>query len=67
MYVCLCNQITDAQIRAAVQDGASSLNELRSTLGVASRCGKCGTLTSDIVREAMLDNVDEESLFYAVS
>lgn len=67
MYVCLCKRITDSQIRAAVQDGASSLSELRNTLGVASQCGKCGTLTRDIVREALLDNVDEASLFYAVS
>ncbi|GAB5451323.1 MAG: bacterioferritin-associated ferredoxin [Halioglobus sp.] len=67
MYVCLCKQITDSQIRAAVQDGATSLNDVRQRLGVASQCGKCGTLTSEIVRETMVDSVDDESLFYAVS
>lgn len=67
MYVCLCKQITDSQIRAAVQDGASSLRDVRNSLGVASQCGKCGTLTREIVRETLVDSVDDDSLFYAVS
>lgn len=67
MYVCLCKQVTDSQIRAAIEDGASSLSEVRNTLGVASQCGKCGRLAQEIVREALVDNVDDDSLFYAVS
>jgi bacterioferritin-associated ferredoxin len=67
MYVCLCKGITDTQIRAAVEDGASSLREVRSTLGVASQCGKCGILTREIVRESLQDNTDNQQLFYAVS
>ena len=67
MYVCLCKGITDTQIRAAVEDGASSIREVRNSLGVASQCGKCGILARDIVREALLDNTDNEQLFYAVS
>ena len=67
MYVCLCKGITDTQIRAAVEDGASSLREVRNTLGVASQCGKCGILTREIVRETLLGNADNEQLFYAVS
>lgn len=68
MYVCICKGITDTQIRAAVQDGVSSLRDLRNTLGVASQCGKCGTLTRDIVRESLQDHAgSEEQLFYAVT
>jgi bacterioferritin-associated ferredoxin len=67
MYVCLCKGITDTQIRAAVEDGASSLREVRNTLGVASQCGKCGVLTRQIVRETLLDSAENEQLFYAVS
>jgi len=67
MYVCLCKGITDTQIRAAVEDGASSLREVRNTLGVASQCGKCGILTREIVRETLLDSSEQEQLFYAVS
>ncbi|MEM0955500.1 MAG: bacterioferritin-associated ferredoxin [Pseudomonadota bacterium] len=66
MYVCVCKGITDTQIRAAVEDGASSLRDVRTTLGVASQCGKCGVLTRQIVRESLMDN-NEELLFYAVT
>tara|TARA_R110001599_G_scaffold353408_3_gene592088 strand:+ start:9997 stop:10203 length:207 start_codon:yes stop_codon:yes gene_type:complete len=67
MYVCLCKGITDTQIRAAVRDGARSMQELRNTLGVASQCGKCGILARDIVRDSLgTMGRDDEHLFYAV-
>jgi bacterioferritin-associated ferredoxin len=68
MYVCICKGITDTQIRAAVEDGASSLREVHSALGVASQCGKCGIIARDIVRDSLNDLAEnEEKLFYAVS
>ena len=67
MYVCLCKGITDSQIRAAIEDGASSFKEVRNTLGVASQCGKCGILTREILRETLLDSGQEQELFYALS
>jgi bacterioferritin-associated ferredoxin len=68
MYVCLCKGIKDTQIRAAVEDGASYLRDVRNTLGVASQCGKCGILTRDIVRESLDDLAENnEQLFYAIS
>jgi bacterioferritin-associated ferredoxin len=67
MYVCICKGITDTQIRAAVEDGASSMRDVRNTLGVASQCGKCGIMTREIVRESLNHLTDNEQLFYAVS
>ena len=68
MYVCICKGITDTQIRAAVQDGAGSLREVNSALGVASQCGKCGIMAREIVRESLNELVESnEQLFYAVS
>ncbi len=67
MYVCICKGITDTQIRAAVEDGASSLREVRNTLGVASECGKCSVMTRAIVRATLLDSSAGQQLFYAVS
>ena len=68
MYVCICKGITDTQIRAAVQDGASSLREVNSSLGVASQCGKCGIMAREIVRESLNDLAESsQQLFYAVS
>ncbi|BFM20302.1 bacterioferritin-associated ferredoxin [Gilvimarinus japonicus] len=69
MYVCLCKGITDHQIEAAVHEGAHSLGKLRKTLGVASQCGKCASLTREILDETlqevpMLAGVPQ---FYAVA
>ena len=51
MYVCICRQITDHQIRDLCRGGASNLTDLRAKLGVASDCGKCGKLAQTIVKE----------------
>ncbi len=41
MYVCICNSVTDKQIRRAAAKGVDNLYELRENLGVASCCGSC--------------------------
>ena len=51
MYVCICRQITDQQIRDVCRDGVTSMTDVRSRLGVASDCGKCGKLAKNIVKE----------------
>ncbi|MBA6413220.1 bacterioferritin-associated ferredoxin [Parahaliea sp. F7430] len=68
MYVCICKGITDTQIRAAVQEGASSIRDIRNNLGVASQCGKCGIMAREIVRESLNSlTSNEQELFYAIS
>lgn len=52
MYVCICRQITDHQIRDLCRGGASNLTDVRTQLGVATDCGKCGKLAQTIVNEA---------------
>ena len=51
MYVCVCNAITDKQIRRAVKSGAQSLRDLQVELGVASGCGSCEETATQILRE----------------
>lgn len=67
MYVCVCKGITDTQIKAAIDDGAVTLGQLRKTLGVASQCGKCAFMTRDILDEALSHTVTGEPLFYQVA
>ncbi len=55
MYVCLCKGITDRQIKAAIDNGASSIGQLRKALGVASQCGKCSATTRELLQEAQMD------------
>ena len=51
MYVCICNAITDKQIRQAVDAGVRNLWQLQAKLGVASNCGSCKEHASEILRE----------------
>ncbi len=53
MYVCLCNGITESQIRDAVGGGARSLSELHSCLGVASCCGRCADCAQQVLHETL--------------
>jgi len=52
MYVCLCNGITESQVRDAAVQGLASLPELRANLGVATCCGQCADCALEIAREA---------------
>lgn len=36
MYVCLCKQVTDRDIRSAVRDGASCMRDLNQRMGVGT-------------------------------
>ena len=49
MIVCVCNNISDREIRQAVDLGLSSMAELRETLGVATCCGKCDSYAEEIL------------------
>ena len=53
MYVCICNAITEREIRQAVGLGVTTLKELREGLGVAGCCGKCGSCASNILRDEL--------------
>jgi bacterioferritin-associated ferredoxin len=49
MIVCVCNNISDREIRQAVDLGLSSMDELRRDLGVATCCGKCETYAEEVL------------------
>jgi bacterioferritin-associated ferredoxin len=53
MFVCLCNGITENQIRDAVGSGVRSLSELHSCLGVASCCGRCADCAQQVLNETI--------------
>lgn len=54
MYVCLCHNVTDTDIRYLVRtQGVDSMRELREHLGVATQCGKCAKCAKDVLRDAV--------------
>jgi bacterioferritin-associated ferredoxin len=53
MYVCVCNAVTDGEIRSAVQLGVRSLADLSATLGVATCCGRCADCARTVLVESL--------------
>jgi bacterioferritin-associated ferredoxin len=51
MYTCICNNVTEREIRGAVNLGSVTLGDLRRDLGVGSCCGKCEPDARRILRE----------------
>lgn len=51
MIVCVCNNISDREIRQAVDLGISSIAELRQELGVGTMCGKCVSYAREVLHE----------------
>ena len=41
MYVCICNGVTDRDIRQAAEAGCRSLAELTMRTGCGATCGSC--------------------------
>lgn len=66
MYICLCKNITDQEIRNAVMDGAESFRKVRKQLGVATECGQCACHAKALVDETVAEARSLNSgLFYA--
>ncbi|PWF45040.1 (2Fe-2S)-binding protein [Massilia glaciei] len=49
MIVCVCNNISDREIRQAVDLGLSSMSELHHELGVGTCCGKCTSCAREVL------------------
>ena len=41
MYICVCNAISDKDVKTAIKNGAKSIKELNQQLNVGSNCGTC--------------------------
>jgi bacterioferritin-associated ferredoxin len=51
MYVCLCNGVTDKQVRAVHGGTGCSAASVYRSLGVQPKCGKCVPVVRQILRE----------------
>lgn len=56
MYICICNAITEKTVIEAVNNGASTLGDLQTELGVASCCGCCAQTASEYLPKDSASN-----------
>ena len=56
MYVCNCAGVTQRQIKHAVNEGATTVKQLKAKLDVASGCGQCACEARELIFDTMLEN-----------
>ncbi|MEO6366157.1 MAG: (2Fe-2S)-binding protein [Luteimonas sp.] len=57
MYICICNGVTQDDIRQAAAAGCRSLPELTMRTGCGATCGTCLESAAQVLREAQQDAV----------
>ena len=55
MYVCVCNGVTDHQIREAAASGVRSVAELTMRTGCGATCGTCLETASSILEASRVE------------
>ena len=63
MYICLCQAVTDRDIKASIEAGAVSLSEVQATLPVGMNCGTCRNSAQALIDEVLDDKA--QTLGYA--
>ena len=52
MYVCICNGVTDHQIRQAADAGCGSVAEMTMRTGAGGNCGSCLEMVAELLEKA---------------
>jgi bacterioferritin-associated ferredoxin len=50
MYVCLCNGLSDRQVKCAAQAERCTVADVYRALGKRAVCGMCAPMVRDIIR-----------------
>lgn len=61
MYVCVCQAVTERQVREAARNGIRSVKALKECLGVAAECAKCARCAHNILRDCQTCREGEAS------
>lgn len=52
MYVCICNGVTQRDIREAADAGCRSVAELTMRTGCGANCGSCIEMAAEVLEQA---------------
>lgn len=57
MYVCLCNGVTERQIREVAEAGCRTVPELTMRTGAGANCGSCLDMAAQVLHDAHASRV----------
>jgi bacterioferritin-associated ferredoxin len=52
MYVCICNGVTDRDVRQAAEAGCKTVAELTMRTGAGATCGTCLDMAATLLEDA---------------
>jgi bacterioferritin-associated ferredoxin len=58
MFVCSCNALTDRDVEAAVDDGATQPREIYAARGCRAQCGNCVSGMLCLLRRAIQERAE---------
>ena len=58
MIVCVCNAVSESEIRACVELGCTDLESVREAVGVASCCGACSECAREIIDRCQAASIE---------
>ena len=50
-YICICNAVTERQVRECAESGVDCLEQLAGCLGVGAGCGRCRESAAEILSD----------------
>jgi bacterioferritin-associated ferredoxin len=59
MYLCICNALTDRQVRRVCGDPDASVSDLYRELGCKLKCGRCVATVRDFIKAESLPTIEE--------
>ena len=62
MYVCICNTLTDRQVRLAIAAGAKSACDVYGHFDCSPVCGRCMAMIRSFITEADRNANDDDVL-----
>ncbi|MEO6354272.1 MAG: (2Fe-2S)-binding protein [Oxalobacteraceae bacterium] len=67
MIVCVCNNISDKEIRQAADLGLTTMASLRDDLGIGTCCGKCKSCAKTVLKNHLNENTEQTGAMRATS
>ncbi|MBW6440090.1 (2Fe-2S)-binding protein [Actinoplanes hulinensis] len=55
MFVCICYHVREREVRAVIQDGARTEEEVGDACGAGTGCGSCLDRICELIKEESAD------------
>lgn len=62
MFVCICHGVSDKTIEASIENGATTIKQLKAELKIATQCGKCCQCAKQVLNQKLLQIAEPQAI-----